>query len=102
MTKPRKYQYQIQYVDNTYRIAEWTKKEFEDIGQAMQAEFNTIVLEDGIFRLTDIRAIAFIPEPEPLEEAAEDENQLSEWGFVDAETAAWLRAQGIDLGGGKA
>lgn len=101
MTKAKKFQYQIQYTDNTYRIVDWTKAEYISIGEAIIAENKAIVMDDGIFTLYDIRTIVFIPEPEPLTE--EEENQLSEYGGYDVDTIEWLKAQGIDPvnGGGK-
>jgi hypothetical protein len=59
---------------------------------------NAIVLSDGIFVLRDIRAIVLVPEI-VQEKEPEDANKLTEWGFVDQETAEWLRANGVDLRG---
>jgi hypothetical protein len=92
-----KLQYQIQYVDNSYRIVDWRTDEFKLVGMAITDGDNAIVLSDGIFVLRDIRAIVLVPEIVQDEEP-KDENQLAEWGFVDQQTAEWLRAQGIDVG----
>lgn len=100
MTKPKKFQYQIQYIDNTYRIVEWTKAEFEFIGAGMAADKKVVILADGIYRLDDIRAVVLVPEAEePEEQTDETEKKLNEWGFTDPETREWLKANGIDVGG---
>lgn len=102
MTKPKTFQYQIQYKDNTYRLIDWSKAEFKQVGEDMQAGFEVSILEDGVFSLVDIRAIVIIPELEPEPEQELGDENLTEWGFVDLETARWLQAQGIDVSkGGK-
>lgn len=103
MTKPRNYDYQIQYIDNTYRIISWTKKDYKTVGTAMENDQSVVMLEDGIFRLHDIRAIVLLPdEPEltEAEKAAQEDNRMTEWGFVDQQTAEWLKTAGIDLSKG--
>lgn len=106
MTKAKKFMYRIQYNDNTYQVVDWTKYEFEKVGEYMEAEAKAIKLEEGLFRLTDVRAVIFFPPPPPPTEKEKlkmkeyGESQLSEWGFVDQETAEWLKANGIDLQGG--
>lgn len=93
MTRPKKYLYQIQYNDNTYRVAEWTKAEFKQVSEAMKNNEYTCCLEDGVFVLTDVRAIVLIKQDE--KEEKEQKNPLEEWGFVDPETYFWLKEQGI-------
>jgi hypothetical protein len=103
MAKAKVYQYRIQYIDNTYQLVDWTKAQFEHVGGSMMAKDSVAIVGDDLFRLDDIRAIVFlppIPEPTEAEKRAEAEKQISEWGFVDAETAQWLKDQGIDLTGG--
>ncbi len=104
MTKAKKFTYRIQYIDNTYQMVDWTKAEFDKVGRALEDGKSGVTLNEGIFRLSDIRAIVYIPPiPEPTEEEKklqkEHENELSEWGFVDPESAKWLKSQGIDVGG---
>lgn len=97
MTAPKKYQYRIQYVDNTYQMVDWTKAEYKLVGEAIIDSKPAVMLDEGIFRVSDVRAIVLIPElPEP-EKTDETKNHLTEWGFVDTETAQWLRANGIDV-----
>jgi hypothetical protein len=98
MTKPKRFQYQIQYTDNNSRIVDWTKPEFNQVAMAMSKQESVTVLEDSIFVLDDIRTIVLIPEiPVPKAPSKED-NQLTEWGFVDPATAEYLRdVLGIDL-----
>jgi hypothetical protein len=36
MTKPKKHDYRIQYIDNTYQVVEWSKPEFQAVGEAME------------------------------------------------------------------
>lgn len=92
-----KLQYQIQYTDNSYRMVDWTKDEFNKVGRSIMTNDNAVVLDDGIFALRDVRAIVYFP---PLEEEQpQEESELTDWGFVDQQTAEWLRANGIDLGG---
>ena len=93
MTRPKKYLYQIQYNDNTYRVAEWTKAEFKKVSEAIKDAEHSCSLEDGVFVLTDVRAIVLIKQDEPKEK--EQKNPLEEWGFVDPETYLWLKEQGI-------
>lgn len=93
MTRPKKYLYQIQYNDNTYRIAEWTKAEFKQVSEAIKNNEYTCSLEEGVFVLTDVRAIVLIKQDEPKEK--EQKNPSEEWGFVDPETYLWLKEQGI-------
>lgn len=97
-----KHQYQIQYTDNTYRMVEWTKKEFKKVCRRLAFRLRTVTLSDGVFILKDVRTIVFIPPiPEPTEEERKKEaqQQLTEWGFVDDDTAMWLQSQGINLQG---
>jgi len=102
MTPPKTYQYQIQYVDNTYRMVDWTKAEFVQVGEWISEQKYSIVLSDGIFILRDIRAIVIIPEVEESKDNGLAEDQkLTEWGFVDNDTATYLKdVMGIDLMGG--
>jgi hypothetical protein len=96
MTRPKKYLYQIQYNDNTYRITEWTKQEFKTVAQVMAQGKAVCVLDEGVFKLTDIRAIVLIKQDEPNEKEKEaQKSPLEEWGFVDPETYLWLKEQGI-------
>jgi hypothetical protein len=99
MTKPKKFPYQIQYTDNTYRMVDWTKAEYASVGESMSDDKRIVVLDDGIYVLSDIRTIVIIPEIEPV---VEEESQLSEYGGYDIETIEWLKSQGIDItnGGG--
>jgi hypothetical protein len=102
MAKAKTYQYRIQYVDNTYQLVDWTKAQFEYVGKAMATDESAVIVGDDIFRVSDIRAIVFlppVPEPTPEEKKAEAEQQLSEWGFVDPEVAEWLKNNGINIGG---
>jgi hypothetical protein len=104
MTKPKAREYRIQYVDNTYQIVEWTKAEYDKVGLAMEDSKPAIKLDTEIFKLSDIRTIILLPEAEtePEQEEVNPEGQLTEWGFVDRQTAEWLRAAGIDISkGGK-
>lgn len=99
MTKPKKSQYRIQYVDNTYQLVDWTKPEFNNVYHSIEEGKTMAICGDDMFRLTDIRAIVFmppIPEPTP-EEKAKEESGLTEWGFVDAATSQWLKEQGIGV-----
>jgi hypothetical protein len=104
MTPPKQFQYRIQYVDNTYQMVDWTKPEFNSAFTAMAEDKKVLKVSDGIFRLDHIRTIVLIPPlPEPTEEekkVIEEENKLSEWGFVDDASALWLKEVGIDLGKG--
>jgi hypothetical protein len=103
MTKAKKFQYQIQYVDNTYRIVEWTKAEYSEVVDAMAHADRIVAFDEGIFVLSDVRTIVFIPEiEEPEQEKIDEENALTEWGFVDPDVAAWLKSQGIDTSKGGA
>jgi hypothetical protein len=95
-TKPKKREYQIQYTDNTYRIVEWAVKEFKQVGESMVANYDYCIMDDGVFALKDIRTIILLPEVE--EEQPQKDNKLTEWGFVDNQTALWLKEMGIDLG----
>jgi hypothetical protein len=90
--------YQIQYHDQTYRIVKWTDEEFDKVKTCMQGEFTVCALSDSVFKLTDIRAIVLVPAVE-TEEVAEDGKGTGEWDFVDDATAAWLKANGMDIGG---
>jgi hypothetical protein len=103
MTPPKTYQYQIQYTDNTYRMVDWTKGEFKQVADDMKDSFDVTVMDDGIFVLKDIRTIVLIPEVEEpkLTDEQKKEGQLTEWGFVDPDTAVYLKeVLGIDSQGG--
>jgi hypothetical protein len=105
MTKPKKHDYRIQYVDNTYQVVEWSKPEFQAVGNAMANDDCAVVLDEGIFRIKDIRAIVFLPPvpvltPEEQKAKEEDEAGLSEWGFVDPDVQQWLKDQGIKVNKG--
>jgi hypothetical protein len=103
MAKAKVFQYRIQYVDNTYQLVEWTKTEFNNVYHSIEEGKTMVICGDDMFRINDIRAIVFLPplpEPTEAEKKAQAEQQLSEWGFVDAETAQWLKDNGIDLTGG--
>lgn len=102
MTAPKAFMYRIQYVDNTYQVVDWTKAEFKEVGQALVEGQSGVMLDNGIFRLTDIRAIVFLPPaPEPtkeeLKKQIDEESQLGEWTWADPEVRAWLKDQGVDL-----
>lgn len=102
MTKPLKHEYQIQYIDNTYRIVDWTNAEFIKIGEAIAEGKHALVLKEGIFVLNDIRAVVYIP-PVPIEESKEEEQptQFDEWGFIqDPEMIESLKEFGL-IGDGK-
>jgi hypothetical protein len=101
MKKPKKHDYRIQYIDNTYQIVDWSKPEFQAVGQAMEDDKAAVLLEEGIFKLSDIRAIVFLPPvpvltPEEQKAKEEDEAGLSEWGFTEPDVQEWLKSQGID------
>lgn len=98
MTKARTYSYQIQYVDQSYRIIDWTRKEFETVMNALAEEKHAVVLENGGFVLKDIRAVVLIPEIKEEKETKRQDEVLTEWGFVDPQTALWLKENGIDVG----
>jgi hypothetical protein len=105
MTKPKKHDYRIQYIDNTYQVVEWSKPEFQAVGNAMANDEFAVVLDEGIFRIKDIRAIVFLPPvpvltPEEQKAKEEDEAGLSEWGFVDPDVQQWLKDQGIKVNKG--
>jgi hypothetical protein len=105
MTNPKKYDYRIQYIDNTYQVVEWSKPEFRAVGKAMANDEFAVVLDEGIFRIKDIRAIVFLPPvpvltPEEQKAKEEDEAGLSEWGFVDPDVQQWLKDQGIKVNKG--
>jgi hypothetical protein len=103
MTKPKKFQYRIQYQDNTYQIVDWTKPELQSVFKSMCMEKTYVKVDEDVFRVSDIRAIVFLPpmpEPTPEEKKAAEEQELTEWGGYDADTIAWLRQQGIDVSKG--
>lgn len=100
-TKAKRYMYQIQYTDNTYRVIDLTKEEWKSLGIAIYEKNPVIVLDDAVLVLSDVRAIVYIPVPEPeleKEETVNEDGQLTEWGFVTPEEAANLRELGIDIG----
>lgn len=109
MTKPKRHMYRIQYLNDSYQIVEWTKDEFKQVGEDMRAGFDIVALEDGIFRVRDVRAIVYlppVPEKEPPTQQEVDDmqekakKQFEEWGFVDQATMEWLVENGImDMGG---
>ena len=105
MTKPKKHDYRIQYIDNTYQIVEWSKPEFQAVGKAMEDGKVAILLEEGIFKICDIRAIVYLPPvpvltPEEQKAKEEDEAALSEWGFADPDSQEWLKSMGINISKG--
>jgi hypothetical protein len=105
MTKPKKHDYRIQYIDNTYQMVEWSKPEFDSVFIAMSLEKSVVKTEEGIFKLSDIRAIVYLPPvpvltPEEQKAKEEDEAGLSEWGFVDPDVQQWLKDQGIKVNKG--
>lgn len=102
MAKAKTFQYRIQYIDNTYQLVEWTKAEFDGVFRAMSEDKKVAKVADDLFRLDDIRAIVYLPplpEPTEAEKRALEEGEPSEWGFVDHQTAEWLKMQGIKIGG---
>lgn len=102
--EPETSMYRIQYIDNTFQLVDWTDDQLIRVYEEMEDNQTVTMVNKSIFKLTDIRAIVYLPPietPEEQEEIKDDEN-LTEWGFVDAETANWLRNNGIDVGkGGK-
>lgn len=97
--------YRIQYIDNTYQIVDWSKPEFTSVGKAMEEGKFAILLEDGIFRLHDVRAVVLMPPapeltPEQQKAKEEEEAGLSEWGFADPDVQQWLKDQGININKG--
>ena len=102
MAQPKKYTYRIQYIDNTYQIVSWTQSELSLVHEMMNNDKTAVLVGDDIFKVSDIRAVVFLPpEPEPTpEDKNKQEQVLTEWGFVDPDTALWLKANGIDLNKG--
>jgi hypothetical protein len=105
MTKPKKHDYRIQYIDNTYQVVEWSKPEFQEVGKAMINNESAVLLEEGIFKIDHIRAIVFLPPvpvltPEEQKAKEEDDAGLSEWGFVDPDVQQWLKSQGFNINKG--
>jgi hypothetical protein len=105
MTNPKKYDYRIQYIDNTYQVVEWSKPEFKIVGKAMEEDKVAVMLEEGIFKINHIRAIVFLPlvpvlTPEEQKAKEEDDAGLSEWGFVDPDVQQWLKSQGFNINKG--
>ena len=88
--------YQIQYTDNSYRIIELDKSEFDAIALALSFEKHYVHLEEALLVLHDVRAIVKLQEDEEIE-AEEEAYNDSEYGFVDHETAKWLKENGVDL-----
>ena len=105
MTNPKKYDYRIQYIDNTYQVVDWSKPEFKQVGKAMEDGKTAVLLEEGIFKLSDIRAIVYLPPvpvltPEEQKAKEEDEAGMSEWGFTDPDVQKWLKDNGFNLSKG--
>ena len=94
MTKPKKYDYLIQYNDDKYRALKWTKAEFEKVGEAIVGSKRAIALDKGIFVLTDVKAIVEL-EPMPIEQ--EPEKRVGEYDGYDFEVRQWLADSGIDI-----
>lgn len=99
MSEDTKQMYQIQYRDNTYRIADFTKEEYTKLGEAMSQEQNVVVFEEGIFELRDIRAIVLVKIDKPDTEHPDDKAP-DDWAFLDEDSRAWLRENGMDFTGG--
>lgn len=99
MTKPKERLYQIQYMDNTYRMIDLTKVDYDCIGKCMMDGKTFVKMEKCILRLDEIRAIVLIPEPEPAAEQTEDGQQSvhPEYGAYDEATVEWLKANGVDV-----
>lgn len=104
MAVAKKYVYRIQYIDNTYQLVEWTKAQLKDVARAMMSDTPAVLVDDDVFRVSDIRAIVHIPPQPELTEAEKkaqaEQESLEEWGFVDQATAEWLKMQGVKIGGG--
>jgi hypothetical protein len=103
MAKAKKYDYRIQYVDNTYQMVNWTKADFSLVANSMVDNQSAVYVDECVFRISDVRAIVFLP-PEPeltTEEKNQQEQNLTDWGFVDPDTAVYLKeVMGIDLSKG--
>lgn len=95
--------YRIQYKDNTYQIVDWTEEEFKNVCKHKANNEAAAYTKKILVDLQDVRTIVFIPptppptEKEKIEMKEYADSQLNEWGFVDMETLAWLRANGIDV-----
>lgn len=91
--------YRIQYVDNTYQLVEWTEEEFNDVTFHMIKGGHFATVNKCIYRLTDIRAIVYLP-PVPEEEELPEENPIviTESGSFEKELYDTLVQNGYDLG----
>jgi hypothetical protein len=106
MTKPKKFTYNIYYKDGSSQVVEWTKDEFGHVCVSMAHGERAVYTDNVALNLQEVKVIVYLPPvPPPTEEDKQRmkesaESQLSEWGFVDQDTANWLQANGIDLKGG--
>jgi hypothetical protein len=94
--------YRIQYYDNTYQLVEWTRDEYDLVGEAMMDDAHVIVLNKGIFRLDHIRAIVHLDKMEEENNNTpvnDDEGMvITEMGAFEKEVYDLLVASGIELG----
>lgn len=61
MTDSIKELYRIQYQDNTYQYVSWTPQEFDYVADMMNRDVRVVVVNKCIFKVSDIRAIVYIP-----------------------------------------
>lgn len=91
--------YRIQYVDNTYQLVDWTEDDFNKVYELMMVKNPFAMVDKCIYRLSDIRAIVFLP-PVPEEEEVPDEKTvvITETGSFEKELYDTLVENGYDLG----
>ena len=66
MTKPLTHMYQIHYEDNSSRVIDWTKAEFEQVKENMVGGLHVAAFSDGVFKLDHVRAIVKLVPEEPV------------------------------------
>lgn len=97
MTKPKDKLYQIQYKDNTFRMIDLTKSEYDTIGKCMMNGKKYVKFDKAILQVDEIRAIVLMPEIQEPELDEEGKPVTPEYGGYDDETLKWLKDNGVDI-----
>ena len=87
--------YHIQYLDDFSQIVEWTQNEFDKVATDMAIGNSISVVGKFIFRVSNIRAITFIPKTTPEEELDKQEKVITADDVYEKEMFELLQAQGF-------
>jgi hypothetical protein len=84
-------------MNETFRVIEWTKAEFDKVSQAVVDKQHAVALAEGVFLLEDVKAVVKLKPIQPYQPEKVPEKYADEYGFTDFATRQWLADHGVDI-----